>query len=399
MPPAVATSAEPSTSAVPRGRSRLRTLWRRVHLSLGLVAGLILAVVGASGAALVFAEPIVRAEHGPALFPDGAPPSPAWPPVEAWMARAKARHPELETILVVAAPHAAPLPAAVPLVAGHLRHDPGAPEEHGVVAVDVASGDPRGFIVIERSWWGFLVHLHAALMVPPYGLFATAVAGILFLISAATGVYLWWPRNDRTWRQALTVKSGASGRRLLLDWHNVLAVWLLVPLTAAILSGVYLLRPMWFDWALAGVSTLRAPAPGLLAPAPEGACPGGAGPDRALAVARAAYPDLSFRLLIMPEKAGAPYQLSLAPPDAPHRVQSTELWIARDCPRLLFARTGNDLSAAETLKSWISPIHARFALGPAGQALMVLVGLSLPALFVTGLWLWIAKFRARARRG
>ncbi|WP_407522544.1 PepSY-associated TM helix domain-containing protein [Methylobacterium oryzisoli] len=380
-------------------RSRLRRIWRTIHLWIGLSAGLVLAIVGLSGAVLVFAEPIARAEHGDILFPDRPMPDPSgWAPVETWIAKATARYPQLEHVIVVAAPYSAPLPAAVPLVAGHLRHDPGTPEKHGAVAVDPASGEPLGLVVIEDSWWGWLVHLHGALLAPPYGYVVTAVAGLLFLASAVSGLYLWWPRNGRTWRQALTVKRGARGRRMLLDWHNVAAVWLFVPLAVAVLSGVYILRPAWFDGALRAASTIRAPGPQTLAAPARATCPDGTGIGRALAVARAAHPDLDLRLMIMPEQAALPYQISLAPRGAPGRVQSTELWVARDCPRILLARTGHDLSAAETVKAWMSAVHASFGLGLIGQIAVFASGLCLPLLFVTGLLLWTKRRAARSPR-
>jgi uncharacterized iron-regulated membrane protein len=392
----------PRTDARPPSRRlpRLRTIWLKVHLWFGLVVGLVLAIVGLSGAALVFAEPIVRAEHGDILFPNRpiAPPS-EWAPIDTWVAKTKARYPELEQILVVAAPHAAPLPAAVPLVAGHLHHAEGAPELHGAVAIDPATGDPLGMVVIEKTWWGWLINLHAALTVLPYGLFVTAFSGMFLLISVATGLYLWWPRNDRTWRQALTVKRGASGRRQLLDWHNVVAVWLLVPIVVATLSGVYLLRPMWFDWALRATSTLRVPEPADLKPKAGAACEATQSLDRVLEIGRAGQPDLKLRLLIIPEKAEAPYMLSLMPAGAPTRVAATELWIARDCAQVLFARPGGTLSMGETVKSWISPIHAEFALGIVGQILVALAGVSLPFLYVTGVWLWLKRRVARAAAG
>ncbi|HVJ77252.1 MAG TPA: PepSY domain-containing protein, partial [Hyphomicrobium sp.] len=45
----------------------LRSITRQIHLWLGLSAGLILALVGLSGAGLVFAEQMVRSET-PSFF-------------------------------------------------------------------------------------------------------------------------------------------------------------------------------------------------------------------------------------------------------------------------------------------------------------------------------------------
>jgi len=50
----------------------LRSITRQIHLWLGLSAGLILALVGLSGAGLVFSEQMVRQE-APSFFADVGP--------------------------------------------------------------------------------------------------------------------------------------------------------------------------------------------------------------------------------------------------------------------------------------------------------------------------------------
>jgi uncharacterized iron-regulated membrane protein len=51
------------------------------------------------------------------------------------------------------------------------------------------------------------------------------------------------------------------------------------------------------------------------------------------------------------------------------------------------------MSAGETAKSWMWPIHADLLLGWVGKTILFLAGLMLPLLFATGLLFWLKTRR------
>ena len=379
------------------GRLRWRNVWLQLHLWLGLIVGFPLALVGLTGALLVFSGPLAQAEFGDTLAPGSAPAEiRSGQAIDAWIATAEAKHPDLR-VEVVAAPGSAPLPAAVPLVAGHL--DPGQTagkddvERHGVLSIDPETGEALGFFVLEESLWGKLLIFHSSLLLP-FGPDLVVWASVVLFLSLASGLYLWWPRGRR-WHRAFVVAKGARGRRLLRELHNVSAVWLLLPLVCATMTGVFLLRPQWLDPVLTAVSEVREPDLAKLAAAGPAACEGSLSVGAAVTFAIEQHSGSLFRLALIPENPRLPYRIGLMRPGANPRAMHTEVLVDRSCPRLLFSRDVESLSIGETVKSWMTPLHADFGLGVFGKALVFLSGILLPFLYVTGVLLWL---RSRRRR-
>ncbi|PWB79477.1 MAG: hypothetical protein C3F11_20715, partial [Methylocystaceae bacterium] len=85
----------------------------------------------------------------------------------------------------------------------------------------------------------FLMHLHYTLLQGTVGATLIGVVGLFLMLSLATGVYLWLPRNGR-WRQAFWIKRGASIERLTLDLQKTTGVYVCGDLLVILLSGVYL---------------------------------------------------------------------------------------------------------------------------------------------------------------
>ena len=73
------------------------------------------------------------------------------------------------------------------------------------------------------------------------------------MISLATGVWLWWPRDrgPGRWRSAF-IRHPRRGRLRWLDWHSLVAVYLFAPLLVLTVTGVWLAQPGWFRWVLVG---------------------------------------------------------------------------------------------------------------------------------------------------
>ena len=116
------------------------------------------------------------------------------------------------------------------------------------VTVNPNTGLPLGQFVYEDTYVSFITAFHSHFAAVgrwlPWGLTTLACLGVAMIVSMATGLYLWWPRN-RNWYAAFTLKRGTQGRRRLLDLHNLFAVYLYVPLLVVALTGVDLTRPDW----------------------------------------------------------------------------------------------------------------------------------------------------------
>jgi uncharacterized iron-regulated membrane protein len=222
-----------------------------------------------------------------------------------------------------------------------------------------------------------------------------AWVGVAMIVSMATGLYLWWPRN-RNWYAAFTLKRGARGRRRLIDLHNLLSVYLYLPLLIIALTGVYFARPDWIDPTVSRLSIARKPDPAGLAQASKrGSCETPTTASRAVALARAQFPSSKFVLMSIPQDEAAPYYVQLALPNNIGPKGQTQVWVDRACPIILTSIDGATRTAAETFQAAMHPLHGKLMLGRFGEVIVFLTGLILPLSFVTGVLLWLNTRRRR----
>lgn len=385
-----------STVAAPV-RPRLasaRKIWLNIHLWFGLICGFLFALLGVTGCVLVLVKPILSLEVGRSILQvDG--PGPVRTEVDLWIANAQRSFPELKAVDFVAS-------------SGH-GSGGNAPQLGGrtadgkllIVTLDPFDGRTLGNFVWDDRYTVLALRLHAFLAAPAqfvnWGRDIVAGLGVAMLVSFATGLYLWWPRN-RNWRVALTFKRHARGRRRLIDLHNFIAVYLYVPLVILAITGIYFTRPDWIDPAIHLFSVPRTPDAAALAQASApGACSARTTPGQAVALAQARFPAAEFVVLSIPRAAAQPYWVQLA---SAHNISDkgdTQVFVDRECPRILTVLDSEGRVAADDARSIAQHLHRNMMLGPIGQVIVFIAGLQLPLSFVTGVLLWLNRRKNRAR--
>ncbi len=203
-------------------RHRLRTVIFWVHLGTGLAAGVVVAVMGATGATMVFEPQLLEwVDRGTQRIEVLDPEAPRRPIDEL-----------LESVTRVA-PRTAPVAVTV-------HGDPAS-------AVRVSTGRRDGFHVnpytgqarsFEGSGWRAffqtMIDWHRALGFQgenrDIGRAVTGACNAAFLFLALSGLYLWWPRRwtGRALRLSLWFRRGISGRARDYNWHNVTGFWSLL---------------------------------------------------------------------------------------------------------------------------------------------------------------------------
>lgn len=369
----------------------LRRWWLTVHQIVGLTAGSILALVGLSGALLVFVGPLARWESAALIAPPGAVPVALTADrVERWLGTIARQHPDLASIDAIELPDAGHIPGTVPTVLAH-EHIEGRGDVHVLVGLDPHGDGLTGRAVIDDTWWVSLIFFHVSLLTP-FGEEAVVWATVGGFLSLISGVVLWWPRGD--WRRALALPIGARGRRAWLGWHNAAGIYLLVPMVLALATGLYLMRPGWVEPVIGLAGPIRRPPPAADAPADAPAPERGAQAAALVAAIRtvaAAHPDLLVRSIRAGHDAGDPHLIGLMPPGGDARAAHTDVWVDPAGATILFTRRGDDLRASEWIAGHLVPLHADLTLGWPGRILVLLAGLALPALAITGWVLWLGR--------
>lgn len=219
------------------GKALWQYRWRLIHRWIALSLGLIIALLGATGALLELRQPILKWEVGEqalTLKPHTSP-SPMLAP-EDWTQAAQTTYPQFKQILGSAPPRGGFLTSDNALVFGLLQDRSGI----GVAMIDPYDGEGRAFFVFNDLWLAKVVTLHRSLLLPPpIGRPLLIVSGLALTLSMLSGLYLWWPTRRQSWA-SITLK---PGHRRLRDWHNASALWLYLPLLVVTLTGLILSLP------------------------------------------------------------------------------------------------------------------------------------------------------------
>lgn len=353
---------------------KVRQLLTTAHLCIGLTLAPVLAVVGITGAILVFQPEVEDAVN--------------------------ARYTRV-------APAGSPL-ALAELVAAVKRTASGAtvdaidlPARADRAAVITASGpapaawlvDPYTGRVTGRAdhLWTMrpVALLHRRLLAGETGATVVTLAAVGLLFLSITGLILWWP--GRIFR----FSRSATGWRLAFNVHNALGAWawggfLLLGATGVIIH--------WDKPAAAAIARVTGTPP---RPRPRRGAAGCApdampGPDALLASARRAEPGARVTRLALGDADGSPARAILRYPEDHTPAGRTQV--------LLDACTGGILSAISSrtagldyriVNLWNRQVHTGDLFGWPTRILAAVLALTLPLVSATGPLLWWLRRRQR----
>lgn len=365
------------------GRRRphqMRHVIGAAHIWLGLTLGLVWSLQGLTGAMLVFHRELDRLTL--------ATPRPAVPlPLDRLIAATQQQLPaQAEAIGVIDADPSI-LSVSYEDSAGGRRS----------LLIDSATGT----VLRERNWrptsltggnfTRWIYNLHHQLLLGESGGFLLGASGLLLFLSAGWGLYLAWPRRDH-WGRVFAFRNWRSRLQRLFGWHRATGLCATIALFLLALSGA----SMDFGKQLRtfGENHLGYKRPFTVKPAqpPEHRI----GADSALAIARARLPGAMFVALTLPSPKMPAYQVRFRQPGEWRRWSGTTM-VTID-PRqgdVLDIYDATKAPLANRLLESAFAVHSGEVAGFTGRAIVMLAGLSLPALYATGIWAWLRKRRLR----
>lgn len=189
-----------------------------IHLTCGLLAGVVIFVMSVTGALLSFERNIIEFSERDVRYVAADQNASKLTPHEI-IQRVRSARPEVKP----SAMSIENVPNAAWLFNlgrdGHLFVDPYTGEIAGE-----GNRTVRGFFTEMRNW-----HRYVAMAGDqrPIGKAITGACNLLFLFLAISGVYIWMPRN-LNWRAIKPVvwfRRGLSGKARNFNWHNVIGFW------------------------------------------------------------------------------------------------------------------------------------------------------------------------------
>jgi sulfite reductase (NADPH) flavoprotein alpha-component len=278
-----------------------------------------------------------------------------------------------------------------------------------------ALGEPTGMGV-----FNFILQLHRFLAIGEVGKQITGASTLALIFFCLSGLYLRWPRKALNWRTWLTLDWAKKGRAFNWDLHAVFGTWCLVFYLCAGLTGLY-----WsYDWYRGGVTALLSDAPAGQPGERRGE--GGerrreGGPGRPGQQAPAVPPpvvdyaavwqgirdaagsDLAVYNLRVPPVAGQPVTVMYLLKNAAHPRAFNQFQVDPVSGKVTRHERYADKSLKAQILTSVYALHVGEYFGLTGRILMMLASLTMPLFFVTGWLLYLDRRRKkreiRAARG
>lgn len=349
------------------------TALRQVHAWSGVALCLVLAVLGLSGALLVFKQDYVRLVVPEARTTHDASAMAMGRALEAIEARYGAEGLRYVTLAQE----------------GLAVHQVGFADGGGAY-VDQAGGEiarwPRNGRAEE---WLFDLHHH--LLGGDTGEIIAGLAGLFAALMVVSGLIIWAPAaRSFAWR----VWPSSAARRDLLGQHRDLGVLLALPIIGVSLTGAAMVFPDQGRW-LMNVLTVSRPTP---PPAPV-AQAGDVDWVAAVQGAASAFPGAAPRMAVWPNGPDKPAALRLRRPTEWHPNGRTSVSINPATGAVIGAVDAERLTPGERAFNAVYPLHAAKVGGRVWDVMAALTGIGLAVLSVVGAFAFLRRPRRRRRVG
>lgn len=374
-----------------------------IHLAVGVIAGLIILLMSATGVMLTYEKQITYWADTRNYQSSSPVAGASRLPVETLLAKARDAQPQSPVVSILQRAD-----AAAPTAIGFTGNRTVFYNSYTGDALGEGSKGVRSFFRFVTDWHRWLGMEGASRAT---GRAVTGISNLVFLFIVVSGLYLWWPRKQ-TWQQfknILWFRRGLPGKARDFNWHNVIGFWSFVPLFAIVLSGVVIS----YQWA--GNLVYRAvgetpPAPAPAAPrAGEGqprgnnsspsSAPTFDGLNQLWARAEQQTPDWRSISLRLPGSSEAPIAFSIDRGTGGEPQKRGTLTLNRKTGEVIRWEPFSDLSNGRKLRSILRFAHTGEVGGIVGQTIAGLVSLGGCFLVYTGLALAWRRFWAwRGRR-
>lgn len=367
----------------------LRIIIHKLHLFFGISAGLVLAIMGITGALYSFEGEITRALN-----------SDRWnikPTLQGRLAPGdlvyKIETEKSERVVWLLMDSRQETPGVA-----FLAPPPG--ERRGErIMFDPYTGETLG-APIGQSFFYVMLMTHRFLLMGEVGKQITSFSALALIFFCISGLYLRWPSQAMNWRTWLTIDLKKKGRSFKWSLHSVVGTWALLFYLCSGLTGLY-----WsYDWYRDGLTRIFFDTPPQ--ERDKGLGPGGrdilTGPvpevNYAAAwsgIQKAAGPHMIAWNLRLPSEAGYPATLLYLLDNAEHGRALNYFEIDLKTGEVRHHERYVDLDFKGQLLVSIHALHVGEYFGIPGRVLMTLAAATMPLFFITGWMLYLDKRRKK----
>ena len=370
-----------------------KTLFQ-LHWFFGITAGLVLALMGITGAAYSFQDEILRALN-PTVLTVQKQPAGVLPPAEL-VRKLEATEGKAVSMLWVESESGN---------AARVFFTPPPGERRGQMRYfDPYTGDYLGDAV-GQDFFGLMLQLHRFLAMGDTGRQITGACTLILIFFCLSGLYLRWPRQVASWRAWLTLDWRKKGRSFNWDLHSVFGTWCLLFYLLAALTGL-----SWsYEWYNKGLTRLLSDAPQNERVRNRGPAPAGPAPIANYeaiwsSIYSTAGPGLSAYNIRMPPVAGQPATVYYLLQSSPHDRALNQINLDPATGAVKSVERYGDKSLKAQLLTSIYALHVGSYFGLVGRIILTVTALCMPLFFITGWLLYLDRRRKKrqvrdARKG
>lgn len=370
-----------------------KTLFQ-LHWFFGITAGLVLALMGITGAAYSFQDEILRALN-PTVLTVQKQPAGVLPPAEL-VRKLEATEGKAVSMLWVESESGN---------AARVFFTPPPGERRGQMRYfDPYTGDYLGDAV-GQDFFGLMLQPHRFLAMGDTGRQITGACTLILIFFCLSGLYLRWPRQVASWRAWLTLDWRKKGRSFNWDLHSVFGTWCLLFYLLAALTGL-----SWsYEWYNKGLTRLLSDAPQNERVRNRGPAPAGPAPIANYeaiwsSIYSTAGPGLSAYNIRMPPVDGQPATVYYLLQSSPHDRALNQINLDPATGVVKSVERYGDKSLKAQLLTSIYALHVGSYFGLVGRIILTVTALCMPLFFITGWLLYLDRRRKKrqvrdARKG
>lgn len=388
----------------------LKKIFFQIHWFMGITAGLILSIMGVTGAIYSYDQQILQ-----------------WINTDSYVVQAENRDKLTPAELYL---HFQQVDPKIQINSITIAKDPTASSTVNIVKEGARRGynmmvNPYSAEVLPeikgQGFFQFVQQLHRNLTVGPVGKQITAACTLMLIFFVLSGLYLRWPKKHSV-KQWLFVKPKLKGRNFLWDLHAVVGTWVVVFYLLMACTGLY-----WsYDWWRSGmfkVMGVEQPKPEMQGGKPEGQRgPRGASGEHAsqgrshnaniqagssaelssvqmqtvlsqtwTGVQAKLGHDYSTLTLNLPKKADGQVELGFVDPVPQHERARNKAVYNYQTATIQNIELYADKKLNEKIMSSMLPVHRGSFFGPVYHFFAMLAALAMPLFFVTGWMLYLKR--------
>src|SRR6218665_342769 len=107
-----------------------------------------------------------------------------------------------------------------------------------IYAINPYTNEVLGLRDQEKNFMFVVLSLHRTLLLGHVGEEIVFWNACVFLAILLSGLFLWWPRRRKQFRQTVTIKKNASLKRRYFDLHSVAGFYVFIPMLFIVVTGI-----------------------------------------------------------------------------------------------------------------------------------------------------------------